>query len=871
MAKISGSYSSIARGVSQQVPEQRLDGQHGEQVNMVSDPVVGLTRRRGTRWVTDHLASLQYVGAEGPDREYVRSTRTFDFTSELYGDYTLLFQTVPRPLGGAFFAPARPSLFFKGTDVYPKDFAVINVDPSIAATIDAYLDKGIKAVTKVGELFVLALANNKTTGTGEQLAWAAAANLNYGTYWIRGGAYSRRYTATVNVNGTNYTATYTTPSASYPGTLDTSDIPFSSPEYTKLVNDRVNAYNAAVTTWIGTAGAAVQPPAIAIQLAVAIQAACPVGTIVLANGPDIFVQNNGLMGMGGSDGGDGTLLITTHTTVTDAGKAPARMVPGKILKVQPNDSAPAYFLKARGLANSTDFGQVVWEETAGSFNTPQAVFLYGALQTPTQFMITASPGRLAALTPAKGWAFPEMNGRIAGDGETSPAPNFLGRQIDYLGTFQDRLVVASGGVLNFSEVGNYLNFYRTSALTVKDSDPIEIFAIGAETDVIRHSTIFDKSLVLFGDKQQYTIDGRIPVTPSTTTVIQSSAHEDATDAAPVTNGELVFFAKRRENLARLYQIEVGDVQDTSRASAVDQQLSDYIKGRPIQILATTSPNLVLMRTTGNYRNLYVFRYLDAGRERLLDSWSRWEYPEECGELMGMSRYEDQVILFFWREADGANGVGGFISVDSQSLLTQLDDYPHLDSMRPYLDLRDGDRNRPWYNQPFISAVVLARGSAWLQGETPATVGQPGDPGFMVGYNKLVADYPGGIPSQLIAGVQFTSYVDLTSPYRRDQNGVAITTGRLVVSRLDLSYRDTAGMLVQINSPLGTAKSLDFSGRILGSASAIYAIPVGTGSVPAFVGRESRGYTARVCSKDWKPLTLTAIEYTGQYFFNSRRA
>lgn len=871
MAKISGSYSSIARGVSQQVPEQRLDGQHGEQVNMVSDPVVGLTRRRGTRWVTDHLASLQYVGADGPDREYVRSTRSFDFTHEQYGDFTMLYQSIPRPLGGAFFGAARPSMFFKGNPPYPQGFLNITVDPAKETTINAYLDRGIKAVTKVGELFIIALAGTKTSGTGEVPAWNAMANANYGTYWIRGGAYSRRYQAVVNINGTDCTANYTTPSASYSGVLDTSDIPLSAPDYTKLVNDRVNAYNAAVTAWIGTAGAAVQPPAIAIQLALILQFACPVGTVILANGPDIFVQNNGLRGMGGSDGGDGTLMLTTHMTVSDAGKLPARMVPGKIMQVRPNDSAPPYYLKARGLAGGTAFGQVVWEETAGAFNTPQDVFLYGALQSVSSFLITTQPSRLSELTPAKGWQFPNLNGRLVGDAETSAAPNFVNRQIDYLGTFQDRLVVASGGVLNFSEVGNYLNFYRTSALTARDSDPIEIFAIGAETDTIRHSTIFDKSLVLFGDKQQYTIDGRIPVTPSTTTVIQSSAHEDATDAAPVTNGELVFFAKRRENLARLYQIEVGDVQDTSRASAVDQQLSDYITGRPIQILATTSPNLVLMRTTGNYRNLYVFRYLDAGRERLLDSWSRWEYPEECGELMAMSRYEDQVLLFFWREAEGANGTGGFISVDSQSLLTQLDDYPHLDSIRPYLDLRDGHRNRPWYNQPFLNAVVVTRGAAWLQGEIPATTGNPDDPGFLSGYNALVKDYPGGLPSQLVAGVQFQSYVDLTSPYRRDQNGVAITTGRLVVSRLDLSYRDTAGMLVEINSPLGTAKSLDFSGRILGSASATYAIPIGTGSVPAFIGRESRGYTARVCAKDWKPLTLTAIEYTGQYFFNSRRA
>ena len=48
MSKVSGTYPSLSRGVNQQPFEARLDGQHGEQINMWSDPVQGLTRRRGT-------------------------------------------------------------------------------------------------------------------------------------------------------------------------------------------------------------------------------------------------------------------------------------------------------------------------------------------------------------------------------------------------------------------------------------------------------------------------------------------------------------------------------------------------------------------------------------------------------------------------------------------------------------------------------------------------------------------------------------------------------------------------------------------------------------------------------------------------------
>ena len=63
MSKVSGTYPSLSRGVNQQPFEARLDGQHGEQVNMWSDPVHGLSRRRGTTLqscYTDNVTGPSY-------------------------------------------------------------------------------------------------------------------------------------------------------------------------------------------------------------------------------------------------------------------------------------------------------------------------------------------------------------------------------------------------------------------------------------------------------------------------------------------------------------------------------------------------------------------------------------------------------------------------------------------------------------------------------------------------------------------------------------------------------------------------------------------------------------------------------------------
>lgn len=58
MATYDGTYNSILKGVSQQIPQEREDGQLGSQLNMLSDPVTGLRRRGGIK----HHADLTGVG-----------------------------------------------------------------------------------------------------------------------------------------------------------------------------------------------------------------------------------------------------------------------------------------------------------------------------------------------------------------------------------------------------------------------------------------------------------------------------------------------------------------------------------------------------------------------------------------------------------------------------------------------------------------------------------------------------------------------------------------------------------------------------------------------------------------------------------------
>lgn len=841
--KLSGSYASIARGVSQQVAAQRLDGQHAKQTNLVSDPVIGLVRRRGSEYRAHRHAT--YGSTSGYDA-YIKTMRNFDFRKTGV-QYTLLY-----PTGQA------PTVDSADLMCYNKETkAFLPIVPASQLVRDL-IYKGVNKVTQVGDLLVMSVRGHATTytNTGDLVA-----QNNYGVLWVRNGNYQRTYKLTAKMSdGSVKESSFTTPSASYPGTLDTSDIPYDSPNYTKLVNDRVNAYNSAVTAWMTTAATQVQPSHIAQQIANQVATWATNVTVFETN--HIGFTHANIVSISFTDGGDGSSVKSVWREVNRVEDLPYGAPDGKVVKVRPNDGDDVYYMQAE--VTNGGWGKAVWREAAQMVTTPQFMFLIATVSAGS-LIVASTPAELNTLT---GMSVPNFSSRIAGDVNTAPMPNFLGKEITYVGNFQDRLVVVAGSIINMSRTGDYFNFFRTSVLTVKDDDPVEVYALGADDDIIRHSVFFDKSMVLFGERQQYTIDGRTPITPGTTTVIQSSAHEDATDAAPVSRGELVFFAKRREELTKINQIEIGDVQDTSRVTEVSLQLYDYIGGKPVQLLAVTNPDMLLVRSTKDYNSIVTFRYLDRGAERLLDSWSRWEYPTALGPVIGMSSYEDQIILFHHYTNTKLGKV--FIVATSQSLLTQVDDKPYLDCMQR-ADLMAAE---PFANsQDLCVAVDDTNTKAYLQGErnalSPTIIPNSGDT-YHVGVAKLREDYPMLANSSCWYGFEFSAFVELTSPYRRDQNGVAVTTGRLTISRVDLSYRDTAGLIARVRTERGEKVAVDFNGRLLGSASSAYPYNLATSSIPVFVGRESREYQLGIHAQDWRPFTLTTVEWTGQYFYNARR-
>lgn len=864
MAKVSGSYASVIQGVSQQVAQDRRPGQHWDQVNMVSDPVRGLSRRQGS--VLEHELPLvvrnpAYDAATLSDTEDYKELTFFVGPTE----YSLLYRTKFRPANSQ-----APALI-----CYNKDTgAFVPVNGVAGSLYNTLVNNGASAVVNVGRYVYLAVKGYApTVVTGSP--WASAPNNQIAAIWIRTGAYSRTYTITLKTNLGTLSVSHSTPQSSYPGTLDTSDISASDPDYNKLVTDRQSAYQTAVTQWIGTASAAIQPQAIAVALATALQTAVVSTWGWPANSIGVSHSHIAVSAPGGStivdiiidDGGNGDGAWAAGNEVPEVARLTSRHYVGKVVRIRPKkaDQEDAYYMVARPrLEGTTGFTEVTWVETVGTSATPTAggVFCFATVEGGTFHVASSAP----ELSSATGLSVPGFSPRAVGDSVTSPLPFLFGKQITYMGMIQDRLLIAAGSVLFLSRPGDYLNWWRKSVLTVDDADPIEMFALGAEDDVVTAGVPYDRSIVLFGKRKQYIINGRQNITPQNASVVVMSSYEDATEADPQASGNFVFYGKSRNGFTSLHQIQTGLVAEAPETYEISKQLDTYMEGRPVQILPILAPNTLFIRTTGNRQTIYLYTYMDSpdGGQRLFDSWSKWKWHAILGNVLGMTYSDGELVVFTLRAApNGANDTW-WVCADRFTLTTELSQRPYVDSARRW------------------SAYMLGNGSlrpTWATGvaNSWAAIGRGGQRQFMgVPANllpSLVEQFPGETGNMWVgADYSALSYVVPTNPYIRDRNDKAIINGRLTINRYSTYLADSGGMIATVTTPgRGEYQVLDWTGRMVGRPTAEIGIqPIATGAVPVPIGRETREFTYKLQAKKWLPLTITAVEWVGQLFYNQRR-
>lgn len=933
--KKSGSYVSLVHGVSQQVPQNRGPGQCTEQINMIPDPVKGLTRRHGSRWQAEKSLAINDSLITALTNDTL-NWRTFEYSNN-NKDYVVLHRTAARAASSTL----PPVIVYNSTDKVFLTY-VRNVTD---AQLDLLDSGGVSAITAVGKYVFMAGHTTAATASSSSV-WADSANQARAVVWVRGGAYARKFkVVATKTNDAVVTFEYTTPTSSYPNQLDTSGVPvyaadpaggtqadtesayitlvgglylarlawtswaptgltctkgagamtntypvvpatstefywdgatpdvrfhssnlaaldvsmtythtktITNPNYAKAVTDLTNAYNSAVTNWIGTAATAITPD----QIAISLHAAAVTAGLTSATVDKSTIIFDNVKALTVTDGGDGSLIRGVANEVTAIDQVSSVHYVGKIIKIRARDSKESFYLKALAKDGvSTGYTEVTWVEGAGVAHTITNALIYG-VASGSSFYVASSSTLLTAILAGTHPTYPVST---AGDADSSPLPYFIGKKITYLAVFQDRLLVGSGAVLRCSKIGDYLTFFRSSILTVPADDPLEMFSQGTEDDELRHSVLYDRDLVIFGKLRQYAVSGRQALTPTSANMQVMSSHSNAADIPPLAVGGVIFFGQVGTKASSLHQIQPGQVAESPESYIMSSQIDTYIEGPVIEIANNSKPTHVFVRA-GTLRNsVYCYTYLDKdGQGRVQDAWSRWDFNAVLGPIIGMSRSPDGLLIYRIQSGPKQDGSGTncWVVADLCPLTTGLSEYPYLDSLRTWAQV-DG-----------IDAATHEN----TQGEWATAFDGTSEFRFIGGdladTEALLLEFPTATGPH-VGAIQHAKYTP-TNPFIRDNNDKAVTSGRLVITTLLATTQDTSGFTTEITTKQGT-ETLNYSGRIFGDPdNEIGREPVTNGIQSLPVGKESRDYAISIIPRTWMPFTLTTLEWVGQFFNRTQR-
>ena len=211
-----------------------------------------------------------------------------------------------------------------------------------------------------------------------------------------------------------------------------------------------------------------------------------------------------------TDGADFTLhveapaanIIAIKDTVVNFTDLPAATKDGFTIKVtgDPGSSSDDYWLKHN---NQSDVDVGEWVETVepGLANTidpnTMPIKLTRSAPDPWDDSFANDFG-----TPEFSLSQITWTDRVAGDLETAPDPSFIGERLNDMSFHKNRLSFLAGENIVLSELGEFFNYYATTATDLLDTDMIDLAAPTNEVNILQNFVPFNENLMIFSDYAQ---------------------------------------------------------------------------------------------------------------------------------------------------------------------------------------------------------------------------------------------------------------------------------------------------------------------------------------------------------------------------------
>ena len=460
--------------------------------------------------------------------------------------------------------------------------------------------------------------------------------------------------------------------------------------------------------------------------------------------------------------------------------------------------------------------------------------------------------------------------RSCGDETSAPFPSFVGRTLNGLFFYRNRLSFLSGENVVMSEVGEFFNFFLTTVTTLVDSDVVDVAASHTKSSILHHAVTFSGGLLLFSDQSQFVLEHDTVLSNATVSVKPVTEFEASMKAAPVSSGKTVFFATDKGEWGGVREyITLPDNSDQNDASDITAHVPRYVRGGISRLECSTNEDMLLVLSDQKRTSLWLYKYFWNGSEKIQSAWSRWDM---CGEVLSAAilntgiylimQYGDGVYLEKMDITPGYKDEGETFEYCLDRKLTEQDV-----TLGAYDAINKTTAITLPYDIPagYTPVVVTRTGGQDAPGNLLRRV-------RVTGPRTLTVEGPDAHGKKLFIGIPYTSsYTFSTFAIREgDNKGNAVTTGRLQLRRLTLNCSNTGFLHMHVTPKFRPTSTYTFTGRELGHGTNIIgAIPIYTGTINFPILSLNTQAEVKAESDSFLPFALVNASWEG--FYNTRNA
>jgi len=216
--------------------------------------------------------------------------------------------------------------------------------------------------------------------------------------------------------------------------------------------------------------------------------------------------------------------------------------------------------------------------------------------------------------------------RRVGDTNTNPMPTFVGRRINKVLFFRNRLALLSGENVILSRPGTLgtPDFFIESALTVSASDPIDISAASMFPSDMFDGMEINAGLLVFSTNQQFLLASDDTVlNPDTAKLRSVSTFNYNKDIPPISLGTTIAYLDNSGKFSRM-----NEMANTAREGEPDvieiSKLVPTLLPKDLDLLTNSRENSLILIGKTNTDTVFGYKYLSIGEKRQQQAWFKWK-------------------------------------------------------------------------------------------------------------------------------------------------------------------------------------------------------------------------------------------------------